>query len=300
VRFATEQGLRQAVDRGELYLVFQPEIDVATLQVEAAEALLRWRTADGRLVPPDQFLPIAEESGLIIEISDWVMKKAIATAALWRDQGLGSMRVAVNVSPRQLFDARFPDRVAQLLRQHGLPPAQLEVELTESVLQTGPGIIDGLRRLQQMGVAVALDDFGTGFSSLASLEQLPLDRVKLDRSLVAGIDRTGRSAAIASAIIGLCRDIGVKITAEGVERCSQLAVLRDSGVVLQGYLLAQPQEEARLAEAVRVLPARLESLLLSAAASTVPRSSKSAMITAISDTQRRPRLAGNAASARSV
>jgi EAL domain-containing protein (putative c-di-GMP-specific phosphodiesterase class I) len=228
------------------------------------------------------------------------MKTAIATAARWRGQGMGGMRVAVNVSPRQLFDARFPDRVAQLLKEHGLPPGQLEVELTESVLQTGPGIIDGLRRLQQMGVAVALDDFGTGFSSLASLEQLPLDRVKLDRSLVAGIDRSGRSAAIASAIIGLCRDIGVKITAEGVERCSQLAVLRDSGVVLQGYLLAQPQEESLLAEAVRVLPARLESLLLAAGSATVQRSARSATITGITDTQRRRRLATAGAGARLV
>ncbi|MDQ2640256.1 MAG: EAL domain-containing protein [Pseudomonadota bacterium] len=296
-RFATEQGLRQAVERGELHLVFQPEIDVATLRVEVAEALLRWRTADGRVISPDQFLPVAEESGLIIEISDWVMKTAIATAARWRDQGMGDMRVAVNVSPRQLFDARFPDRVGRLLQEHGLPPGQLEVELTESVLQTGPGIIDGLHRLREMGVAVALDDFGTGFSSLASLEQLPLDRVKLDRSLVAGIDRSGRSAAIASAIIALCRDIGVKITAEGVERSTQLAVLRDSGVVLQGYLLAQPQGEAALGEAVRLLPARLESLLLSAGASA-GRTGRSASITDISETQRHRRLSAGASGGR--
>lgn len=297
-RFATEQGLRQAVDRGELHLVFQPEIDVATQRVDVAEALLRWRTADGRLIPPDQFLPIAEESGLIIEISDWVMKTAIATAARWRGQGLGDMRVAVNVSPRQLFDARFPDRVARLLQEHALPPGQLEVELTESVLQTGPGIIDGLHRLRQMGVAVALDDFGTGFSSLASLEQLPLDRVKLDRSLVAGIDRSGRSAAIASAIIALCRDIGVKITAEGVERTSQLAALRDSGVVLQGYLLAEPQQEAALGETVRMLPSKLESLLLSAGASAAQRPGRTASITDISDTQRRRRISAGASGAR--
>lgn len=297
-RFATEQGLRQAIDRGELHLVFQPEIDVATQRVEVAEALLRWRTADGRMISPEQFLPIAEESGLIIEISDWVMKTAIATAARWRGQGMGDMRVAVNVSPRQLFDARFPDRVARLLQEYSLPPGQLEVELTESVLQTGPGIIDGLHRLRQMGVAVALDDFGTGFSSLASLEQLPLDRVKLDRSLVAGIDRSGRSAAIASAIIALCRDIGVKITAEGVERTTQLAVLRDSGVVLQGYLLAQPQEQAALGEAVRLLPARLESLLLSAGASSGQRAGRSASVTDISETQRRRRLSTGAAGAR--
>jgi diguanylate cyclase (GGDEF)-like protein len=295
-RFATEQGLRQAVERGELQLVFQPEIDVTTLQVEAAEALLRWHTADGRVIPPDQFLSIAEESGLIIEISDWVMRTAIATAARWRAQDLGAMRVAVNVSPRQLFDARFPDRVLRLLQEHALPPEMLEVELTESVLQTGPGIIDGLRRLQQMGVAVALDDFGTGYSSLASLEQLPLDRVKLDRSLVAGIDSSARSAAIANAIIRLCRDIGVRITAEGVERCSQLAALRDSGVVLQGFLLAHPQTEAQLAGVVQQLPARLESLLLAAGAgATTPRSAHTATVTDIAETQKRRRLSAGSA-----
>lgn len=283
-RFATEQGLRQAVERGELELVFQPEIDLATLQVEAAEALLRWRTADGRIIPPDQFLSIAEESGLIVEISDWVMRTAIAAATQWRGQGMDAVRVAVNVSPRQLFDARFPDRVSRLLQEHALPPQMLEVELTESVLQTGPGVIDGLRRLQQMGVAIALDDFGTGYSSLASLEQLPLNRVKLDRSLVAGIDHSTRSAAIANAIIRLCRDIGVKITAEGVERCSQLAALRESGVVLQGFLLARPQSQAQLPGTVRQMPARLESLLLAAGGAGT------ATVTDISETQRRRRF----------
>ena len=176
------------------------------------------------------------------------------------------MRVAVNVSSRQLTDPGFPDRVRALLEEHALPPALLEIELTETVLQTGASTIEGLRRLQQLGVAVALDDFGTGYSTLASLECLPLDRVKLDRSLIAGIDTSGRSASIANAIIRLCRDLGVRITAEGVERSTQLALLRGEGVLVQGFLLARPLSERNLHESLKQLPGLLQSLLLEAPA----------------------------------
>src|SRR5690606_11230013 len=236
-RFTTEQGLRQAVERGEFELVFQPEIDIARCEVAVCEALLRWRRADGTLASPDQFLSVAEDSGLIVEINDWVLRAAIAAAARWRTNGHPHLRVAVHASSRQLADTAFAGCVGALLREHGLPPAALEIELTETVLQTGAGTIEGLGRLRQMGISVALDDFGTGYSSLASLEQLPLDRVKLDRSLVARIDCSARAASIASAIINLCRDLGVAITAEGVERPEQLAALRDSGITLQGFLL---------------------------------------------------------------
>jgi diguanylate cyclase (GGDEF)-like protein len=261
-RFTTEQGLRLAIDRGELELFFQPEMDLATLAVDVCEALLRWRAPGGELVPPDEFLSVAEESGLIIEINDWVLRSAISAAARWRRAGHASLRVAVNVSSRQFFGAGFSERVSTLLVEHDLPPEALEIELTETVLQTGANTIEGLRRLQQLGVAVALDDFGTGYSSLASLEQLPLSRVKLDRSLIAGIDVSARSAAIANAIIRLCCDLGVQVTAEGVERCTQLAMLRDHRIHLQGYLLSRPLAESQLDEALRFLPAHLQSLLL--------------------------------------
>jgi EAL domain-containing protein (putative c-di-GMP-specific phosphodiesterase class I) len=265
-RFTTEQALRQAVDRGELELVFQPEVNLARLEVGVCEALLRWRQPDGELLGPEHFLLIAEESGLIVEINDWVLRAAIAAAARWRREGHAQLRVAVNATSRQLADPAFARRVAGLLLEHEVPPAMLEIELTETVLQTGSATIAGLRRLHEIGVTVALDDFGTGYSSLASLEQLPLDRVKLDRSLIAGIDSSARSAAIANAIIQLCFDLGVKVTAEGVERPTQLAVLRDSGITLQGFLLARPLAEEQLGDAVRQLPHVLQSLLLAAPA----------------------------------
>jgi diguanylate cyclase (GGDEF)-like protein len=260
-RFAIEQGLRQAVDRDELELAFQPELDLDSCRIEVVEALLRWRDAQGRRLLPQDFLSVAEESGLITEINDWVLRSAIAAVARWRRAGHCALRVAINVSSRQLIDPGFPGRVRDLLREHDVPPSALEIELTETVLQTGASTIEGLRRLQHLGVMVALDDFGAGYSSLASLECLPLDRVKLDRSLIAGIDTSARSVAIARAIIRLARDLGVRITAEGVERCSQLAVLRGEQLLVQGYLLSRPVAEGQLADVLQDLPGRLQSLL---------------------------------------
>lgn len=265
-RFTTEQGLRRAVERGEFELVFQPEMDIARGEVAVCEALLRWRRPDGVLAGPDQFLAVAEDSGLIVEINDWVLRSALAAAARWREAGYRDVRVAVNASSRQLAEPGFVARVGTLLAENGLPAAALEIELTETVLQTGAATITGLRRLQEMGVTVALDDFGTGYSSLASLEQLPLSRVKLDRSLIAGIDESPRAASIANAIMSLCADIGVEVTAEGVERAAQLALLRNRGVTVQGYLLSRPLAESQLYASMTQLPQLLQSLLLSAPA----------------------------------
>jgi diguanylate cyclase (GGDEF)-like protein len=240
-KFSTEQGLRRAIERGEFELVFQPEVHAQTLETSLVEALIRWRTPDGQVATPGEFLAVAEESGLINEITDWVLRSAIDAASNWHHGAWPEARVAINVSPRDLLDNRFVDRVAELLQQFRLPARCIEIELTESVLQTGTATIDALRRLRDLGVAIALDDFGTGYSSLASLEQLPLTRIKLDRSLIAGIDTNPRSAAIARAIIGMCQGLGLEITAEGVERSEQFALLvGQPAMYLQGYLLARP------------------------------------------------------------
>jgi EAL domain-containing protein (putative c-di-GMP-specific phosphodiesterase class I) len=172
----------------------------------------------------------------------------------------------VNVSARDLSDQELPARIESMLREHALPAAALEIELTETVLQTGPITLDAVRQLRAKGVAIALDDFGTGYSTLASLEQLPLSRVKLDRSLIAGVDCSPRSIAIARAIIALCRDLGLEITAEGVERPAQVAFLRDYSLHLQGYLLSRPVPENLLLETLHVMPGRLEEALLAAVA----------------------------------
>jgi diguanylate cyclase (GGDEF)-like protein len=240
-KFSTEQGLRRAIERGEFELVFQPEVHAQTLETSLVEALIRWRTPDGQVATPGEFLAIAEESGLINEITDWVLRSAIEAASLWHHGEWPEARVAINVSPRDLLDNRFVDRVTELLQEYRLPARCIEIELTESVLQTGVATISALQRLRAQGVAIALDDFGTGYSSLASLEQLPLTRIKLDRSLIAGIDTNPRSAAIARAIIGMCQGLGLEITAEGVERPEQFALLvGQPAMYLQGYLLARP------------------------------------------------------------
>jgi diguanylate cyclase (GGDEF)-like protein len=269
-RFVVEQGLRRALEHGEFELVYQPEIDLRSLEPGVAEALLRWRMPDGRLVSPDAFLGVAEESGLIMDLTDWVLRTAIAAAAQWHRGAWPKVRVAINVSPRQLLDAKFVYRVEELLRRHDLPPHCIEIELTENLLQTGPTTIEALRRLRAIGITIALDDFGTGYSSFASLEVLPLTRVKLDRSLIASIDTSAQSWAIAVSIIGLCRSLAFEITAEGVERPEQLSMLVEQGAThVQGYLFCKPVAQGDLPAELALLPGRLESLLLARAAPAV-------------------------------
>ncbi len=263
-RFKTEQGLRQAIERREFELAFQPEVHVQTLEVSLVEALLRWRLPDGRLASTADFLAVAEESGLIREISDWVLRSAIEAAARWHHGTWPTVRVAINVSARQLIDTRFVDEVAALLREHRLPARCIEIELTETVLQTGAPTIEALRRLRGLGIGIALDDFGAGYSSLASLEQLPLTRVKLDRSLISSIDTSDRARAIAQAIIGLCASLDLDVTAEGLERPEQLGpFLTSPNMYLQGYLLSRPVPASELPDVMARLPAHMHSVLLS-------------------------------------
>jgi diguanylate cyclase (GGDEF)-like protein len=263
-RFATEQGLRRAIEGGEFELAYQPEVDLATLETGLVEALLRWRMPDGRLVRPGEFLEVAEQSGLISEISSWVLRTAIADASRWHHGGWPEARVAINISPRQLLDNRFIDRLLAMLIEFRLPAKCIELELTETVLQTGSATIAALRLLQSHGIGIALDDFGTGYSSLASLEQLPLSRIKLDRSLIAGIDTSARSAAIARAIIDLCAGLELEVTAEGIERPQQLAWLLGSrGMFIQGYLLSDAVPFADLLRVKASLVGKIQDLLLS-------------------------------------
>ncbi len=270
-KFSTEQGLRRAIERGEFELVFQPEVHAQTLETSLVEALIRWRTPDGQVATPGEFLAIAEESGLINEITDWVLRSAIEAASAWHHGAWPEARVAINVSPRDLLDNRFVDRVTELLEEYRLPAHCIEIELTESVLQTGTGTISALQRLRAQGVAIALDDFGTGYSSLASLEQLPLTRIKLDRSLIAGIDTNPRSAAIARAIIGMCQGLGLEITAEGIERPEQFALLvGQPAMYLQGYLLARPLARDDVLSALRNINAHTQQLLARAQSMGAP------------------------------
>jgi predicted signal transduction protein with EAL and GGDEF domain len=264
-KFAIEQKLRRAIQGDEFELFYQPLIDSETLDVMLVEALIRWRMPDGSYRSPDEFLAVAEESGLIVEISDWVLRTAICTAARWHRGAWPKARVAINVSPRQFLDYRFVGRLEELLHEYQLPAHCLEIELTESLLQTGVHTIKTLDQLRAVGVSIALDDFGTGYSSLASLQRLPLTRVKLDRSLISGIDDNARSASIARATIALCRGLGLDVTAEGVERVEQLAMLLPHRAIsLQGYLFSRPVSESGLLGLIERLPAQCRELKQSA------------------------------------
>jgi diguanylate cyclase (GGDEF)-like protein len=265
-RFRLEQSLRKAVEAGELMLMFQPQVALHTFEVTGLEALLRWRKPDGRIATATEFIHIAEKTGLIHELTDWVLRSATSTVAAWRSQGWHRACVAINVSPPQFFESDFVSHVARALEVTGLPASALELELTETVFQTGPTTIDSLRRLREMGVSIALDDFGIGYSSLTSLEQLPITRVKLDRMLVEAVDTNPRSAAIVRSIVALCHGLGLQVVAEGVERPAQLDFLAHCGPLgVQGYLLAYPVE-AHQAEAEAHAAAARAKVILEAAA----------------------------------
>ena len=248
-RFRLEQALRRAVEGGDLLLMYQPQVALHNFESNSVEALLRWRRADGRIATAGEFIHVAEETGLIHELTDWILRTAAATAAAWRADGWEAAAVAINVSPPQFFESDFVDHVARTLEATGLPPSALELEITETVFQTGAATIESLRQLRALGVTIALDDFGIGYSSLTSLEQLPISRVKLDRLLVASVDTNPRSAAILRSIVALCHGLGLQVVAEGVERPAQLEFLAHCGPIgVQGFLLGKPVE-ARLAAA---------------------------------------------------
>ena len=266
-RFRLEQSLRRAVENGDLMLMFQPQVALHTFEVSGLEALLRWRKPDGRVATATEFIHIAEKTGLIHELTDWVLRSATSTVAAWRAQGWHRASVAINISAPQFFESDFCEHIARALEVTGLPASALELELTETVFQTGPSTVDSLRRLREMGVSIALDDFGIGYSSLTSLEQLPITRVKLDRMLVEGVDSNPRSAAIVRSIVALCHGLGLQVIAEGVERPAQLEFLSHCGPIgVQGYLLAYPVETADAEKEAQAAAARARSILSNSSA----------------------------------
>jgi diguanylate cyclase (GGDEF)-like protein len=261
-RFRLEQSLRRAVEAGDLLLMYQPQVALHTFESTAVEALLRWRKPDGRIATANEFIHVAEKTGLIHELTDWVLHSAATTAAAWRAAGWHRACVAINVSAPQFFESDFVEHVARTLEATGLPASALELEITETVFQTGGATIESLRRLRALGVAIALDDFGIGYSSLTSLEQLPISRVKLDRLLVAGVDTNPRSAAIVRSIVALCHGLGLQVVAEGVERTAQLEFLSRCGPIsVQGFLLGDAVEADDAAAAAQAAGMRARQAL---------------------------------------
>jgi diguanylate cyclase (GGDEF)-like protein len=242
-RLATEAAFGHAVERGELELHYQPQMDIASGRVIGAEALVRWRR-DGRLISPADFIPVAEESGLIVGIGDWVLREACRQAAAWRLAGLGELVVAVNISARQFLDPRFHDNVVSALTETGTDAELIELEITESAIMQNPdGVAGELARLRALGLALAIDDFGTGYSSLAYLKRFPLDKLKIDQSFVRHLSTVGDAGdrAIVEAVVRLGQTLGLRVIAEGVETEEHRGILSTLGCdEIQGYWFAKP------------------------------------------------------------
>ncbi len=241
-RLKLEYSLHRALAQQELELWYQPKVALDSGRIVGAEALLRWRHPELGLVPPDRFIPIAEDSALIVQIGNWVLDTACADIRRWRDVGHLPGRVAVNVSGRQLKHGDFTRQLEDRLRRHGLDSADLELEITESVaMDEAGGMVDMLRRLQQLGVYLSIDDFGTGYSSLSYLKRLPVRGLKIDRSFIADCGRDNDDAAITRAIVSIARSLGLDVVAEGVEDEEQRRFLRELGCnCAQGFLFSKP------------------------------------------------------------
>jgi diguanylate cyclase (GGDEF)-like protein len=251
-RMRLDHAMRQALASQRFRLHYQPQIDLKTGRVVGAEALIRWRDPELGEVSPGQFIPVAEETGFIIAIGDWVLEQAVRQAARWRDAGL-EMPVSVNVSALQFQQADFNDRVATVLREQGLAGGLLELELTESILvHEANEALARLSQLSRLGVRLAIDDFGTGYSSLSYLKRFPIDRLKIDRSFVSGVPGTESDAAIVRAIVQLAQALGMKVIAEGVETEPQRAFLLELGCdEFQGFLFAPALDALSFEERVR-------------------------------------------------
>jgi len=249
-RLQIETALRQALARKELFLSYQPQLDLDNGEIIGIEALLRWQHPAQGLVPPEQFIPVAEKTGMIIPIGEFVLRNACIQAKAWQGLGLPPVRIAVNVSARQFRQHDFVDRVEGILRETGLPPDLLELELTEStVMENVQSTIMTLTDLKIRGIRLAIDDFGTGHSSLVYLKHFPIDRIKIAQEFVRDIPKDPDNEAIIGAIIAMAESLNLKVIAEGVERREQLSFLHDRRCKeMQGFYFAQPMPPDQLAE----------------------------------------------------
>ena len=250
-RLALAAELRRALDEKELVLHYQPKADLSDGRIVAVEALVRWQHPEHGLLTPDQFVPLAEATGLIRELTLTVLDEALHQQRVWRDDGI-DIRVAVNLSARDLYDLTLPASTAELLAKHDVPPTSLELEITESVIVADPMRARAiLNRLSEMGVVLAIDDYGTGYSSLGYLKRLPIDEMKIDRSFVMQMADDRNDAAIVRSTVELGRNLGLKVVAEGVETAAAWAHLKALGCdFAQGYYLSKPVPAAEIAALV--------------------------------------------------
>lgn len=248
-RLALETNLRRAIANQEFLVHYQPRVAVDSLAITGVEALVRWQHPQFGLVPPSEFIPLAEDTGLIVPIGEWVLRTACLQGRRWRDEGFAPIQIAVNICGRQFHDQDLSGTVIRILEETGLPPANLELELTESSVMQNADFASGvLSRLKSMGIKISIDDFGTGFSSLVSLKRLPIDNLKIDRTFVRDATSDTDDAALVMAIITLAHNLRLKVIAEGVETEDQLKFLQllrcDE---IQGFLFSKPLPAEALA-----------------------------------------------------
>ena len=251
-RMAIEHGLRHALENDEFHLAYQPKVDLSTGRIIGAEALARWTNPDLGPVSPVEFVPVSEETGLIVPIGDWILERACTEAKKWMETGLDDVGVAVNLSVRQFRQGALAGRVQEILDETGLPCTNLDLELTESMLvENAEQTVQVLKELKALGVSLSIDDFGTGYSSLSYLTKFPLDSLKVDRSFVTGLPDNPDAVTMAKAIVNMAQNLGLKIIAEGIETERQSAFLHALGSDIgQGYLFSRPvpfEEFVRLA-----------------------------------------------------
>lgn len=243
-RLSEEYDLRQAIERGEFCVYFQPKVDAATGTIKGMEALMRWNHPERGIVSPIEFIPLLEESGMIVEAGEWILRESCRLNKSWQDQGLDPLCVSVNVSSVQFKQNDFIERIEMALKDTGLAAEYLEVELTESCLMEDvTKNIDILYEIKKMGVAISIDDFGTGYSSLSYLKRFPIDTLKIDRSFITNVQdkRGGDNAAIVTAIMALSHSLRLDVVAEGVETAQELAYLHALGCkTIQGFLFSKP------------------------------------------------------------
>ncbi len=252
-KLALETDLRRALERGEFLVYYQPQTEIETGRILGMEALVRWQHPQRGLVLPAEFIPVAEETGLIVPLGEWVLRTACAQNKAWHEVGFPPMTIAVNLSARQFRERNLREIVAAALADAGLEARYLQLEITEGIaMQDTDFSIATLRALREMGVEISIDDFGTGHSSLSYLKRLPINAVKIDQSFVRDIAFDPDDAAIASAIIAMARHLGLSVIAEGVETDEQLAILREQQCSqFQGYLYSRPLPPDEVEEMLR-------------------------------------------------
>ncbi len=265
-KLALEALLRRALAQGEFQVYYQPQVNIATGQVIGAEALVRWQNPDRGIISPAEFIPLAEETGLIIQIGEWVLLCACAQAASWLAAGFSPFTISVNLSARQLSDPELKARIVQILETTGLEPANLELEMTESALVENATVAGTtLNELKALGIRIAIDDFGTGYATLGYLKQYAFDSLKIDRIFVRNANEDAQNAAITTAVILLGHSLNMTVIAEGVETEAELAFLKQHNCdIIQGYLFSSP-EPAQIIESMLVAEQRLFAPPLAAA-----------------------------------